>query len=248
MSSLLSAGATTLYKALSGAPTLVQLQDPYGVTLVQFDATLNESYGSESKPSEFPVEDGSTIADTMIRAPLSISLTGMKSDNPFDATLVAQEAATVAATLTLPPLGIIAAAAAYATWQAQAGSESPSLAAYAQLIKMQLGDPTSAPPKPPEPFQMVSRLGVFENMMITSLSVPRDASTGSALIFQLSMTRVDVVVPQSINISVLDVPALAAAKATAGEQQGDPALLNQFKAGDKAATGLIQAGKKFLGG
>lgn len=209
-----------LYQAVTGAPTLVQFQDYAGNTIVQFDATVNETYSSEAELTRFPVEDGSTISDHIVRSPRSIDMTGVVSDTPIGGRdQLLAEAATVAATATLPPIGIIAAAVAYATWRAHVGTESPSQAAYAQLLALQIGNPTASPPTSPEPFRVVTKLGIFENMMISKLSVPREASTGGALIFNLTVAQVEVVLPQTISVTQVDVPALAAAKSVAGEQQ-----------------------------
>lgn len=223
MSSLLG-GVGSLYKALVGAPTLVQFRHPFGETLVQFDAMMSESYGQDAKPTEFPVEDGSTIADNIVRSPLSIDFVGIVTDTPIGGVDgLIQEAATVAATATLPPIGVIAAATAYAAWQVHTGAQSRSLSAYQQLVKLQLGNIESTPPIPPEPFDVVTKFGTFGNMMITKLSVPRDASTGNALIFQVSVTQINVVIPQNVSAVNVEIPALAAAREEAGEQQSSDA-------------------------
>lgn len=220
MSSLVSG----LYQAVGGAPQLVKLLDGYGNALVQFDASLSESYDFTAKPTAFPVEDGSSISDHVIRDPQAISLVGLVTDTPLTgAQALLTQAATVAATAALPPLGIVAASLAYAQWQVSSKAQSPSKAAYATLVKMFAGDETVVPPLRPEPFSMISALGTFDNLVITSLSVPRDASTGGALTFNIKMQQVNVVVPQTINVTNLDKPGLASFKKAVGDVQGDRA-------------------------
>jgi hypothetical protein len=244
---LASAAKTTLYKAVTGSSSLVQFQDELGNTIVQFDATMTEQYSTEARATEFPVEDGASIADNIIRAPLTIDMTAIVSDSPISGEQnLLNEATTVAASLTLPPIGIIGAAVAYATYQAYAGSDSPSKAAYANLYRLQVGDPSTSPPVPPEPFRVVTKLGVFENMMLTRLSVPRDTSTGGALIFNLSLTQINVVIAQTISISALDIPALAAAKVTAGEQAAK-ANDNLFRPGFIAGVDIVTSTASKLG-
>lgn len=216
MSSLLG-----LYNAIVAPPTLVQFLDKLGNTIVVFDVAMSETYGFAAKPTEYPIETGASISDHIIRSPASIEMTCIVSDSPISGVQAqATVAATVAASAVLPPLGVATAGLAYAAWKVHAGSSSPSKAAYATLVKLMLGDPDANPPIDPQTFTMVSALGTFDNMAITSLSVPRDAQTGDALVFQMKLERLKVVQSQSISLTDMDAPGLSTFKEASGDKQG----------------------------
>ena len=65
-------------------------------------------------------------------------------------------------------------------------------------------------------------------MLIKSLSVPRDLSTGSTLKFNVTMVQILVVSPQTTNIKDFGNPAVSSKKGKLGEQGTDP---NGFKDG-----------------
>lgn len=243
MSSLVGLGpvALGLYDAIQGAPQLVQFLDDKGNTIVQFDAVMSESYSHAAKATDAPVERGTSIADHIILSPLELELTGVVSDTPLgDVRSLVKSAATIAATAALPPLAVAAAGAAFATWQAHNKSTRPSFAAYAALAKLMLGQP---PDTPPSPFTVVTRLGHYESMVMTSLKVPREPDTGGALVFQCSLTQILVVDSQTVDVTVLDEPGLSSMKAQLGEKQGSPldALGEEFKV--KRDVGLDWTGE-----
>lgn len=241
MSSILTGlvgNAAGLYSALTGAPQLVQFLDAYGNTLIQFDASLSETYTTTAEPTQFPVEDGSSISDHITRTPLELQISAMVTDTPLGGVQqLMTEAATVAATAALPPLGVIAAATGLAIWQAHQLSDKPSLAAYATLLSLQNGNPDATPPTPPQPFSVKTRLGTYDSMVIKSLAVPRDAETGSALIFNMTLQQLIIVASQTLSVSQADVPGLAAARQTLGDQQGQN--VSGFRPGYEAAGQVL---------
>lgn len=216
---------------LPGGRTKVQFLKN-SISILELDASLKETHSRESPPTEFPVEDGTTVSDHIIIKPFSLEITGIISDTPIGGLggLLTQLATTAVSSLT-PPTGVIAASAGVAVISALAGSKSPSVSAYGQLLNLQAQA---------EPFDVITSLRRYPNMWIKSISVPRDSENGKVLMFTVSLTQLILVSPQSVNIAVFANAALSSSQADLGENglQG----INGFSAGLKAATSLVGGG------
>lgn len=190
-------------------------------TVITFDASIKENHTRESPASEFPIETGQVISDHIIVKPFSLELTGIISDTPLGGLGgLLQEVGVTAASALLPPVGVVAISGALALFSALAGSKSPSVAAYGQLINLQ---------QTAQPFDVITSLYRYPSMWIKSLSVPRDADTGQALLFTVQLVQLLLVTPQSVNISIFANPSLSANKADLG--QADPGLLSDAQQG-----------------
>lgn len=186
---------------IQGAQTGVQEK-----AVFTLDCSINEVHSRESPPTEFPVEDGTTITDHILVKPFQLELNGMVSDTPIS--LIAS-AITTGASAVLPRAGILAGGAAFALYSAIAKSQSPSVLAFGQLLKLQAQR---------QPFTVITSLQRYPSMWIKSLSVPRDAKTGDALVFKLTLVQLTVVSPQTVNIQQFKDPSLAAGTQDAGTQ------------------------------
>lgn len=235
MASLVSsavAGVTGIASGVLGNPEKVQFIPSNGGTAFQLDVSVSEEHSRDSVPTQFPVEDGSNISDHIFISPFQLSITGVISDTPLGTIAsYAKEALTSAASALAPPLGIVVPSAAYALYSALQKVPSPSVTAYAQLLKLQAGDPTTSPPTPPQPFDVLTKLYRYSNMVIKSISVPRDAGTGTVLKFTAVMQELLIVAPQRINVQIFANPAVAASEGKLGKQQGE--LINGFPKGIK---------------
>jgi hypothetical protein len=217
---------------LFGTPSRVQLiTSPPNVTVIQFDASISEKHGRESPPTEFPVEDGDVISDHIIIKPTTLELTGIISDTPIGGVQqLLTSLATTAASALIPPVGVVAASAAFSLFSVGGQSKSPSMRAYEQLLSIQFQG---------QGLTVFTSLARYPNMYIKSLSAPRDAQTGKVLLFTLSLIQLTIVVPQTVNIQILANPGLSGNLADKGEQNA--ALTNQYNAGKGnglAATGI----------
>ena len=189
-------------------------------TVIQFDASIKEDHGRESTPTEFPVEDGTTISDHMILRPFSLELTGTISDTPIGNLkgLLTEAATSVTAKLT-PPVGVVALGAGFALFSALAKSSKPSVAAYGQLLQLQAAA---------VPFDVITTLYRYKSMWIKKISTPRESATANELMFTISLVQLILVQPQSVNIQIFANPGLAANTADVGNQSAE---LNGFKQG-----------------
>lgn len=222
--------AQALQRSLSGHPDLCHFIDPStGSVLLQCDAVLSETHSRDVEVTSFPLEDGSTISDHIVVPPVELQLQGIVSDAPLgDKAGLITEAIASGLTAVVPPLGVAAAGAGYAAFLAlnntnlagqNIGASSRSVAAFGQLLRLQGGDPTAQPPVLPRPFNVTTKFRLYTSMVIKSLSVPRDATVGGAIVFQAALTQMLVVRPQTASAQVLAAPALAGAQANLGQQQ-----------------------------
>jgi hypothetical protein len=211
----------TVYKSLQGHPDLVHFIDPItNSTIMQMDAVLSENHSREVEPTKFPIENGASISDHIMVAPLELELQCLITDSPIGGRSgYITEGIATAASAVLPAIGVATAATAYALHTAQMGTQSRSRAAFDALLRMQAGDPTTSPPTPPKTFDVVTKLQRYPNMIIKSLSVPRDPTMGNAILFQVSLAQLLVVQARASNVQFVSNKALATAKAKEGEKQ-----------------------------
>lgn len=230
--------AQGLQRSLGGHPDLVTLLDPdTGSAILQCDAVLSETHARESPATVFPLEDGACISDHVLVAPFELTIQGVITDTPVGdkASLVTEGIATALSAL-MPPLAVFEAGAAYRLQKVHQGSASRSATAFEALLRIQAGDPTARPPVPPKPFDVVTKLRRYPSMMMRSLSVPRDAGTSNAIVFQAALTQMLVVQPQTVAVQVLP---LGASQRRLGETSKKPIDTSAYQQGK--ATGVAQA-------
>lgn len=236
MSSFATIGAGSakgLYNSIALNTGRVQFLTKSGSTIVQFDASISEDYGTDIDITQSPIENGSVISDHVVVKPFTFSMNGIITDTPIkDIASLLTEGATTAVSGLLGPLGTVLGGAGVAAFNAVNGSASPSLVAYIKLKQLALGTPPLAPP---QPFTVVSKLGTFKNMLITSLSAPRDNKTGDSLTFRLTLTQVTIVQAASVNVSSLGDASLSSGKGELGEK-GTPLDGSAFARGEVAGT------------
>lgn len=242
----LASNAPGLYKALVGSQSLVQFCTSRGDTLVQFDAMITSTHTTTATPTMFPVEDGASISDHIIRQPLELQMSCIASDDPMGGKQkLKREVATVAASAIAPPLGVMVANTAFSIWQTHQQSDKPSMAAYKTLVMLQNGNINADPPTPPAVFMVKTRLGDFYNMVIKSIGVPRDKDMGNALLFNMTLQQITIVESQTLEVSRADVPGLAYVRSNLGTQSATD-MKDTFRPGcilgTAAATRVIGTG------
>lgn len=133
---------------------------------IPLDVRESSAISFTATPSENPVESGGTITDHIVKGPPSISLSGLVSDSPITSVPATQ-------------------AATQGDSAEQIGPGTRSLSAYQALYRA--WDKGLA-------LTVITEMGIFEDMVITSLQFPRDRDRGgNAVWFSLELTHVVVV-------------------------------------------------------
>ena len=209
--------------------------EDYNKNIFQIDASLKETHTKKSTPTSFPIEDGTAISDHMIKNPFSLTLNGIISDTPIPGLdNIVQIATNVLTAKLLPPVGVIAVAglqqaSSFLTADSISQAQSPSQAAYLQLLSL-LDSST--------PVTVNTSLYRYKGMYVTDISIPRDSATGQAIIFDLTLTQLIIVQPQTVTIKQFANPDLAAGLADTGHQSAEA---SQYALGKAAGTATFNS-------
>ena len=153
---------------------------------ISLDASISEGHAFNSRVSQFPVEDGSVVADNIINDPTTLDITGFITNTPV--TIFLQNAANLV--------------------DDTSGGDRVKTAFDALLALRESK----------EPFTIVTGLKTYENMVFTSLNIPRDKSTGSTnLRFNAKVVNIEFVTSRTEALSkdtVASEPASLSDQAT----------------------------------
>lgn len=203
-----------------------------GSTAIVLDCADKETHSRIATPTKFPVENGQNVSDDLIIEPFDLKITGIISDSPLS---TIQSLVTAGVSVVLPPVGVIAASAAYAIGKSLLGAKSPSVQAYGRLLQLQ-GQKL--------PMNVLTTLGLYKNMWITSISVPREKKSTGWLEFDIGFAQLILVQPQTVNIGKFSNAAVSSQQANLGKQQ---ALQSQTLASMTAGNTAVLSAAKALG-
>lgn len=177
--------------------------------LIVFDASITENHQRRSEATKFQTENGQTISDHIVVMPFVLSLQVLTSDSPISPLT---GALTAVATAALAQSNVIqnaaqAVAAASVSAQALAGMFSPSQGVYQQVLALQDGK---------FPFDVMTSIGLYRNMWVENVGVPRDNKTGGGLIFNLELVQLLLVSSLTVNTALFANASLAAGQAEKG--------------------------------
>lgn len=132
---------------------------------ISVDASMRESHEARSEVTKYPIEEGADQTDHVRLLPLSFSMDGVISDSPIGY------------------VGINAVTGMVETTMSLFGNSSRSKDAYEAL--MELRDTR-------EPFDVVTGLRVYSNMILEDFVVNRTARTGQAMHFRARLIQIEV--------------------------------------------------------
>lgn len=155
------------------------------------DVAVSEDHQFDSDVTDWPVEQGADITDNARARPITVTVNGLVSDTPIG------DLATTRATETAAGSG--------------GNGSRPSNDAFARLLAIRDAR---------QPVSITTSLQTFPNMMLTSLSVPRDAKTGKSLRFRATFKQVRIVTNARTTVRV-SVPR-AQAKTDQGAKAASP--------------------------
>lgn len=163
---------------------------------INLDASISEEHVSECDVTENPIEDGAIVTDHVHVKPAQLTIEGIVSDTPITFAVINNVVGFVNAVNTT----IL-------------GNSSRSTDAYNALIDLQ---------KSREPFTVITGLRVYKDMIMTSLSVPRDAQRGKAVNFTAELKQIIIAKSKTATpASSSAVSKIAAKQTNVGPIQAD---------------------------
>ena len=162
---------------------------PILIGTYRIDASITESHVYESDVTEFPVEQGSAISDNIRLKAIMVTIEGVVTDTPIGVMADLRNAVNGDSSFT-PTTD---AATAKARGDAQSAPSTDALAAMLAIRDAR------------QPVPIATSLQNFENMVLTNLEVPRDATTGSALRFTATFKQITLVTNQKTTVRTTSV-------------------------------------------
>lgn len=161
---------------------------------VTIDASVTENHTTTSTPTRNPVEEGIEVTDHVSLEPAKLSIQGVISDTPLNFDIIGNIASGDLKSLTKNLTS---------GFSDTLGGTSRSTEQYQALLALQ---------RSRQPFKVITGIKVYENMILTSLSVDRTATTGKSIHFSADMEEIRIVKsqnagPQNLGKSVKDLGA-----------------------------------------
>lgn len=179
---------------------------PTKIGTITLDASLKETHTGESDVTEHPVEQGANITDHVRPRPSQLTIEGVVSNTPINSTQQSRVVDVLGVPFETTSLSDqIQGVAGYAEQ------------AYAVLEEFRRNGTV---------LTVVTRLRTYDNMILSSLSIPRDKQTGDALFFTASFKQIILVTSRTVRIVVAKTTK-AQGKNKAGVQVGKPATLSK---------------------
>jgi hypothetical protein len=144
------------------------------IDVIELDATISESHNGEVEVTEHPVEEGFNVTDHARAKPDVLTLTGIISNTPLNRTQALRKVADQSGFVFETSAG---------TAQ-KVGAPGYAEEAFAKLQALRTSGKV---------LTVQTRYRSYTDMLLTSLVVPRDASTGDALKFTAVFKHVRIV-------------------------------------------------------
>lgn len=198
--------------------------------LLNIDATISENLSSNLEVTEHPVEEGPNISDNVVSKPKELTIEGIVSESPL--TLKAALAGNAAGATSL--IGGIGGTIATGVTASLAGKLLNKSQKKAQdylnvLLGIQEGKML---------LTVITGLKVYNNMVLTNLTVPRDVTTGKMFKFIATLKEMIIVHSETIKLD-----------ASKTSNEGAVSKVNEGRKSAKSVTSQVQErGKSALVG
>lgn len=148
---------------------------------IEFDCTISETHEGAVDVTEFPVEDGFDIADHARPRAETVTMEAFVSNTPipFDAEQADQSLASYPYSR-----GVVEWNSKSQLLMEQVGEVDPATRAYNEISRIKNAG---------ELVTLTTSLRTYEDMLITSVSVPRSAAVGNGLQFTVSLKELRIV-------------------------------------------------------
>jgi hypothetical protein len=182
--------------SILGKQIRTNIKDQNGKTVLLVDATTSEVPTYESDITDHPVEDGTDVSDNIRPKPIMLDIEGVISSTPITLSSSLQGLTTAAGGLlgsSLGGFGSLAGAAGGAVLGGKLFSQAtdPALEAYSILINLW---------KKKTKLTLVTGLTQYNNMVIQSISFPKDPKTGGQLRFTAKLKEIRTVSSATVTI------------------------------------------------
>jgi hypothetical protein len=156
--------------------TLIYQATRARIDTLELDASISENHEMEAEVTEHPVESGSQVSDNVRRKPLRVTINGIVSNTPIVS-------------------GIVRAAQQI---QGLYDGNSDTDAARAETAFTTLENIFNNQ----KLISIYTKLKQYDSMVIKSLTIPRDKSTGDALRFTAVCWEIRIVQAQTVQVSL----------------------------------------------
>lgn len=204
------------------------------------DVTVSDEISFQNELTQHPVEEGQDVTDHVRSKPLQIKIEGLLSGSPISLDLDTKGLITSGASIVNQQLGGFKGALGAAT-VAGAGKIGGKLMGETADPLLQARDKLLELASKRTPMRYVHKLKNFDDMIITSLSFPRDKSIGRALKFNMTLQQINIVKSETTFIEKINRSAAhsAAKKSNLGTQATK--TVNEQK--EKRSSILFKLGK-----
>ena len=190
--------------------TVFKIPTKAQIGFLKLDVSLKENHTRAAQVTDNEIEDGAVVSDHIRLSPKALSITGQVSDAPVSIL-----------GLGVSSDDILGAAKDFA------GGDKDS---FEGLVKNSRRSPAEAWQylnqlmEKRTPFSIVTGLQRYENMVLTSLSAPRNSKDGKSLIFNGELRQVVIVESSTVKIAAFkvkgDAKNSASSKSKLGKQSG----------------------------
>lgn len=204
------------------------------------DVTLSDEISYQNELTQHPVEEGLDATDHVRSKPLQIKIDGMLSGSPISLDFDTKGLVTSGASVINQQVGGFKGAAGAATIAGASKYGAKLLGETADPL-IQARDKLLELASKKTPMRYVHKLKNYDDMIITSLSFPRDKSIGRALKFSMTLQQINIVKSETTQIEKISRSAAhsAAKKSNLGTQAAKG--LNEQK--EKRSSILYKLGK-----
>ena len=196
---------------------------PKTIGELELDATIQETHEYQNDVTEYPVEDGSTLSDNIRLAPERVTISGFVTNTPVS--VIQENKAEVVekfdGTVEVKNLK---------------RDEVNNNVEFALDVLLRIaGRKIDGADSEPELVTIVTGLRVYTDMAMTTLNIPRDATTGQALKFDASFVKIKKVNTETIELPNADDPDRAGGTVDTGQNTAPKANANQTAKTNKSS-------------
>jgi len=198
--------------------SLLLKRPPKGTKIKDFiiDATLSENHTRTAQVTNNPVEKGADVTDHIQVSPIELTINVIVSESPLDVGSSVKGVGVATAGAIAGSAAQIAAGAVLGLLNAGNNRVVDAYDLFTRMIESRI------------PFTVVTGLKEYESMVITSLSIDRDNTTGRALNFTMNLKQIRLV-ESAVVVIPKTPPAVNAAKRSNVGQQAKKELTDQNK-------------------